>query len=115
MTKDLEEQTILADENTTQVALKVCFTKGVKQGSERLTQPNHSSPMGMESNRLSQNPVMTNGDNGLKQIHLPRSETNTAMAPLAVNYAPAAQQAVNYLSTPLTMELWTVTKLSISD
>ncbi len=64
---------------------KIAFTKGVKQGSERLTQPNHSSPMGTESDRLSQNPVTTNGDNGLKQIHLLRSETSTVMAPLMVN------------------------------
>ncbi len=41
---------------------KVAFTEGVKQGSERLTPQNHSSPMGMESDRLSHNPVMTNGD-----------------------------------------------------
>ncbi len=34
MIKALEEQKILADENSTQVA-KVVFTKGVKQGSER--------------------------------------------------------------------------------
>ncbi len=53
----LEEQKLLADETSMQVA-KVTFTEGVKQGSHRLTQPNHSSPMDMESDRLSHNSTM---------------------------------------------------------
>ncbi len=68
MTKALEDQKILADETSMQVA-KVAFTEGVKQGSQRLTQPNHSSPMETESDRLSQNSVTTNGDYGLQQTH----------------------------------------------
>ncbi len=92
MTKALEVQKILADKNTMQVA-KFAFTKVVRHCSERLTQLNHSSPMVMESDSLSQNPVKTNGDNGLKQIHLLRSETSTVMAPLMVNYAAPSQKA----------------------
>ncbi len=74
MTKALEEQKFLADETCTQVA-KVAFTKGVKQGSLRLKQPNHSSLMETESDRLGQNSVMTNSDFGLQQIHQLRPET----------------------------------------
>ncbi len=94
ITKALEELKILADENSTQVG-KVAFTEVVKQSSERLTQHNHSTPIVMGSDRLSQNTVMTNGDNGLQRIHLLRSETNTAMASLMVNHAAPAQQAAN--------------------
>ncbi len=94
MTKALEELKILADENSTQVG-KVAFTEVVKQSSERLTQPNHSTPIVTRSDRLSQNTVMTNGDNRLQQIHLLRSETSTAMAPLMVNHAAPAQQATH--------------------
>ncbi len=46
--KALEDQKLLADETSTQVA-KVAFTEGVKQGSQRQTQFNHSSLKEMES------------------------------------------------------------------
>ncbi len=65
MTKDIEEQKLLADETSTQVA-KVAFTIVVKQGSLRLTQPNQSSPMETESDRLSYSSVKTNSDFGLQ-------------------------------------------------
>ncbi len=42
MAKVLEDQRVLVDENTMQVA-KVAFTKGVKQASEGLNKPNHDS------------------------------------------------------------------------
>ncbi len=74
---------------------KVVFTEGVKQGSERLTQPNHSSLNGTDSDLLSQNPVMTKCDNGLQQNHLLRSETSTGKAPQTVSHAAPAQQAAN--------------------
>ncbi len=73
---------------------KVTFTEGVKQGSQRLTQPNHSSPMETESDRLSHNSVTTNSDFGLQQIHQLRPETSVMMAPFMVNHtAPAPQVA----------------------
>ncbi len=75
---------------------KVAFNEGVKEGSERQTEVNHSSPMRTKSDCLSQNPVMTNADYGLQQIHQLSAETSTAMAPLTVNHAAPAQQAVNY-------------------
>ncbi len=68
MTKALEEWKLLADETSMRVA-KVAFTKGVKQGFQKLTKPNHSSAMETESDRLSHNSVITNGDFGLHQIH----------------------------------------------
>ncbi len=80
----IEDQKLLADETSTQVA-KVAFTEGVKQGSQTLTLPNHSSPMEMEIDRLSQNSVMTNVDFGLQQMHQLRPETSTVMAPFTVN------------------------------
>ncbi len=73
---------------------KVAFTKGVKQGSQRQTQPYHNSPMETESDRLSQNSVITNGDFGLQQIHQLRSETSTVMTSFMVNHTAPAQQAV---------------------
>ncbi len=71
----------------------VAFTKSVKQGSQRLTQPNHSSPMETDSDCLIHNSVTTNGDFGLQQIHQLRPETIGMMAPFTVNHTAPAQQA----------------------
>ncbi len=68
MAKALEEQKVLADETSTQVA-KVAFTEGVKQGSQRQAHPNHSSSVETESARPTQGSVMTNNDFELQQIH----------------------------------------------
>ncbi len=92
MTKALEEQKLLGDETSMQVA-KVAFTEGVKQDSQRLTQPNHSSPIKTMSDHLSHNSVMTNDDFGLLQIHQLRPETSVTMAPFMVNHTAPAQQA----------------------
>ncbi len=92
MTKALEEKKLLADETSMQVA-KVAFTEGVKPGSQRLTQPNHSSPMETESDCLSHNAVTTNGDFGLQYIHQLRPETSEMMAPFTANHTAPAQQA----------------------
>ncbi len=73
--------------------LKFAFTEGVKQGSLRLTQPNHSSLMETESDRLSHNSVKTNGDFELQQIHQLRPETSVTMAPFKVNHTAPEQQA----------------------
>ncbi len=94
MTKALEEQKVLADETSMQVA-KVAFTEGVKQSSQRQTHPNHSLYVETEIDRLSQNSVMTNSDFGLQQIHQLRTETSAAMAPFTVNHTAPAQMAPN--------------------
>ncbi len=73
--------------------LKSFFSEGVKQGSLRQTQPNHSSPMETESDRLSYSSVKTKGDFVLEQIHQLRPETSVSMAPFMVNHATPAQQA----------------------
>ncbi len=44
MSKALEDQKNLADATCAE-AVKVAFTEGIKHGSERQTQPIHSSPM----------------------------------------------------------------------
>ncbi len=94
MTKALEDQKLLVDETSMQVA-KVAFTEGVKQGSQRLTMPNHSSPMETEIDHLSQNSVMTNSDLGLQQIHQLSPETSTLMAPFTLNQVAPSQVAAN--------------------
>ncbi len=47
----------------------------------------------MESDRLNQNSVTTNYHFGLQQLHQPRPETSTSMAPFTVNHSALAQQA----------------------
>ncbi len=94
MTKALEDQRVLADETSMQVA-KVAFTKGVKEGSQRQTQPYHSSSVVTESACLSPSSVMTNCDFGLHHIHQLRPETSAAMATFMLNHATPTQMAAN--------------------
>ncbi len=94
MAKALEEQNVLADETSMQVA-KVAFTERVKQGSQRQEHPNHSSSVETESASLTQSSVMTNGDFGLQQIHQFRPETSAARAPFTVNHSAPAPMAAN--------------------
>ncbi len=92
--KALEEQKVLADETSMQVA-KVAFTEGVKQSSERQEHPNHRSSVEMESACPTQGSVMTNSDFGLQQIHQLRPETSPVTVPFMVNNAVPAQMAAN--------------------
>ncbi len=94
MAKALEDQRVLENENTMQVA-KVAFTEGVKQASEGLNKPNHSSSIGMASDSLNQVPVMTIGLNELQHIHQLRPETSVTMAPFTVSYTAPASMAAN--------------------
>ncbi len=94
MAKALEDQRVLADENTMQVAM-VAFTEGVKQAPEVLTKPNHSSSTATTSDSLNQVPVMTIGLNELQHIHQPGPEASVMMAPFTVSHTAPAQMAVN--------------------
>ncbi len=94
MAKALEDQRILADENTTQLA-KVAFTEGVKQASEELNKPKHSSSIAMASDCFNRVHAMTNGLNELQHIHQLGSETSVMVAPFTVNHTAPAQMAMN--------------------
>ncbi len=97
MTKALEEQKVLAEENAMQM-VKGAFTEGVKQGSEGLNKPNYSSYKGMEIDSLSQTSVTSNG---LQQIHQLRPETSDATVPFMTNHVAPAQMAVNIPTTSI--------------
>ncbi len=88
MAKALEDHTNLANA-TNGEAVKVAFTEGVKHGSERETQPIHSSPMEMASVHSYQNPIATSGEYGLNAVHLLRPETGSTTGTLMVNNAIA--------------------------
>ncbi len=94
MAKTLEDQRILADENTTQVA-KVPFTEGIKQASKELNKPKHSSSIATASDCFNQVPAMTNGLNELQHIHQLGSETSVMAAPFTVNHTAPTQMAAN--------------------
>ncbi len=91
MTKALEDQKNLADA-TSDEAVKVAFTEGVKHGSERQTQPSHSSPMECESVHPVQNPIMTSGEYGLSSVHLLRPAMGNAIGTLTENSTIPVQQ-----------------------
>ncbi len=100
-----EDQKNLADV-TSDEAVKVSLTEGVKHRSERQTQHSPSSPMEFDTVHSVQDPVMTDGEYGLNAVHLLRPAMANEMAPSSVYNAIPVQQnrQRNYKSTPLTME-----------
>ncbi len=94
MVKALEDQRILEDENIIQVA-KVAFTKGVKQASEELNKPKHSSSIAMASDSFNRVPAMIIGLNELQHIHQLGSQTGIMAAPFTVNHTSPAQMVAN--------------------
>ncbi len=94
MAKDLEDQRVLTDENTTQMA-KVASTEGVKQASEGLNKPKHSSSIQTTSDSLNQIPEMTISLNEFQHIHQLGPEKSLITAPFTVNHTAHAQMAVN--------------------
>ncbi len=94
MTKALEDQKKLADETSTEADIDT-FTEGVKHGSERLTQPCHSSPMESETVHPVQSTFITSGEYGLNAVNLLRPALGNAMIPLTVNHTILVQQAAN--------------------
>ncbi len=94
ITNALEEQMIKVNETSTEVA-KAAYAEGVKHGSVKQSLPNNSSSMETESFHFKLNPVTTDGEYGLQQIHQLRSETSVVTAPFTVNHTAFGQMAAN--------------------
>ncbi len=73
----------------------VAFTEGVKQASEELNRPKHSSSIVTASDGFNQVPATTIGLNELQHIHQLGPETSVMTAPFTVNYTAPAQMAAN--------------------